>query len=140
MNNSHCVLIIASPSAKHRQYLFGSGGRETVTLPPFEPKGVPMDLSIKSFRYNEDLEQVQVGLAGDLGQGLFQIAIQFPFRAEEPPQRGIRQTALLVAQQILQIAAATSLPSLLAADVSKLTQTKSDSWKSSSSPWSRGGA
>ena len=39
-----------------------------------------MDLSIKSFRYNEDLEQVQVGLAGDLGQGLFQIAIQFPFR------------------------------------------------------------
>ena len=97
-----------------------------------------MDLSIKSFRYNEDIEQVQVGLTGDLGQGLFQIAIQFPFHAEEPPQRGSRQTALLVAQQILQIAAATSLPSLLAAEVLKRTPTKAGPSKNASSPWARG--
>jgi len=99
-----------------------------------------MDLSIKSFRYSEDLEQVQVGLAGDLGQGLFQIALQFPFHVGETPQRGIRQTALLVAQQILQIAAATSLPSLLPADALKLTPTRANSSKNTSSPWTRGAA
>lgn len=99
-----------------------------------------MDLSITSFRYNEDLEKVQVGLAGDVGQGLFQIAIQFPFRAGDPPQRGIRQTALLVAQQILQIAAATSLSSLLAADVLKPIPTTASSSETPSSPWDRGAA
>ena len=99
-----------------------------------------MDLSIKSFRYNEGIEQVQVGLAGDLGQGLFQIAIQFPFNAGEPPQRGIRQTALLVAQQILQVAAATPLYSLLAADALKPTSTRANSSKNTSSPWARGAA
>ena len=71
-----------------------------------------MDLSIKSFRYNEGIEQVQVGLAGDLGQGLFQIAIQFPFNAGEP----------------------------LAADALKPTSTRANSSKNTSSPWTRGAA
>jgi hypothetical protein len=98
-----------------------------------------MDLSINSFRYNARLEQVQVGLAGDLGQGLVQIAIQFPFRAEEPAERGIRQTALLHAQQILQTAASTFLPSLLA-DASQRAPTTTKLSKRLSSPWHRGAA
>jgi hypothetical protein len=97
-----------------------------------------MDLSIESFRYNASLEQVQIGLAGDLGQGVFQIAIQFPFRAGEPPERGIRQTALLQAQQILQTAVSTFLPSLLAADVSRRAPSATSSMSSSHSPWYRG--
>jgi hypothetical protein len=99
-----------------------------------------MGLSIKSFRYNASLEQVQVGLAGDLGDGLVQIAIQFPFRAGEPPDHGIRQAALLLAQQILQNAASTFVPSLLAADVPQRTPTTTKSSKGSSSPWTRGAA
>ena len=97
-----------------------------------------MDLSIKSFRYNEDLEQVQVGLAGDLGQGLFQIAIQFPFWVGESPEHEVRQTALLQAQQILRTAGSTFLPSLLTADVSQRSATATRSTKSSKSPWCRG--
>src|SRR5215510_336667 len=99
-----------------------------------------MDLSIKSFRYNASLEQVQVGLAGDLGEGLVQIAIQFPFRAGGPPKRRVRETALLQAQQILQTAGSAFLPSLLAADVPLRTPTPTKSSKSSSSPWTRGAA
>jgi hypothetical protein len=96
-----------------------------------------MDLSIKSFRYNASLEQVQVGLAGDLGDGLVQIAIQFPFRAGDPPERSNRQTALLRVQQILQTAASAFLPSLLAANVPLRTPTATKPSKSSSSPWMR---
>jgi len=96
-----------------------------------------MDLSIKSFRYNASLEQVQVGLAGDLGQGLFQVAIHFPFRVGEWPARDIRRTALLQAQQILQTAASTSLPSLLTADVPQRAPTPTSSITSPMSPWFR---
>jgi hypothetical protein len=99
-----------------------------------------MDLSIKSFRYNAGLEQVQVGLAGDFGAGLVQIAIQFPFRAGEPPELGIRQNALVQAQQILQTAACKFLPSLPAADFSQRTPSTTNSSKSPSSPWARGAA
>jgi hypothetical protein len=96
-----------------------------------------MDLSIKSFRYNAGLEQVQVGLAGDLGQGLFQVAIHFPFRVGEWPSRDIRRTALLQAQQILQTAASASLPSLLTADASQRAPTSTSSITSPMSPWYR---
>jgi hypothetical protein len=72
-----------------------------------------VDLSIRSFRYNASLEQVQVGLAGNLGHGLFEIAIHFTFWVGEWPARDIRQTALLEAQQILRTAAATSQPLLV---------------------------
>ena len=71
-----------------------------------------MDLSIKSFRYNASLEQVQVGLAGDLGQGLCQVAIHFRSGLANGRHvtSGLRRTALLQAQQILHTAATTSLP------------------------------
>ena len=76
-----------------------------------------MDLSIKSLRYNALLGQVQVGIAGELGNRDVQISIQFPFRAGSPPEVGMRSVALLEAQQILRAAATVSLPSLLADDV-----------------------
>src|SRR5690349_194272 len=76
-----------------------------------------MDLSIKSLGYNALLGQVQVGIAGELGNRDVQISIQFPFRAGSPPEVGMRSVALLEAQQILRAAATVSLPSLLADDV-----------------------
>jgi hypothetical protein len=76
-----------------------------------------MDLSIKSLRYNALLGQVQVGIAGELGQRTIQIAIQFPFRTGDPPEVDMREVALLEAQQILRAAATVSLPSLLADEV-----------------------
>jgi hypothetical protein len=80
-----------------------------------------MDLSIKSLRYNALLGQVQVGIAGELGNRDVQISIQFPFRAGTPPEVGTREVALLEAQQILRAAATVSLPSLLADGVPQPT-------------------
>ena len=72
-----------------------------------------MDLSINTLRYNPLLGQVQVGIAGELGNRIVQIAIEFPFRADGRPEIGLREVALLEAQQILRAAATVSLPSLL---------------------------
>ena len=80
-----------------------------------------MDLSLKSLRYNALLGQVQVGIAGELGNRDVQISIQFPFRAGTPPEVGTREVALLEAQQILRAAATVSLPSLLADGVPQPT-------------------
>jgi hypothetical protein len=80
-----------------------------------------MDLSITSLRYNALLGQVQVGIAGELGNRDVQISIQFPFRAGTPPEVGMRSVGLLEAQQILRAAAAVALPSLLADGVPQAT-------------------
>ena len=83
-----------------------------------------MDLSINTLRYNPLLGQVQVGIAGELGNRIVQIAIEFPFRADGRPEIGLREVALLEAQQILRAAATVSLPSLLADKVSRPASTE----------------
>ena len=136
-NICHCSLVIAFPFAKVLPAIAPALVAERPLRSRLLTKGLPMDLSIKSFRYNASLEQVQVGLAGDLGQGLFQVAIHFPFRIGEGPAREIRRSALLQAQQILQTAASTSLPSLLTADVPQRAPTPTSSITSPMSPWCR---
>jgi hypothetical protein len=98
-----------------------------------------MDLSIKSFRYNASLEQVQVGLAGDLGQGLFQVAIHFPFWVGEWPARDIRLPADRTAASSADLAHGSHhiSTSLLTADVPQRAPTPTSSITSPMSPWYR---
>jgi hypothetical protein len=86
-----------------------------------------MDLSIKTLRYNPLIGQVQVGIVGELGDRIVQIAIEFPFRAGGPPEVAMREVALLEAQQILRAAATVSLPSLLADEVPQPASTENPS-------------
>jgi hypothetical protein len=101
-----------------------------------------MALSIKSFRYNASLEQVQVGLAGDLGQGLFQVTIHFPFWVGEWPARDIRLAADRTAagsagSADLAHGSHHISTSLLTADVPQRAPTPTSSITSPMSPWYR---
>jgi hypothetical protein len=109
-------------------------------LPPFGQWSAKLDLSIKRLRYNARLGQVQVGMAGELGERWVEIAIRFPFRAGEPPKIGIREVALLEAQQILQAAAIVSLPSLLQDDAPRRPPTTTKSSRTRKLAWCRGAA